>query len=419
MHKRILSNITNKHKTIKDDDIKNTIDNNNIKNTIDNNNNINIVDNNIDNLHISITNNTAHLSLEEKKFIDIRNLNDSLSLTMYNQHIKDVIEYNLLLEDRKYSIIKVDHKLSDNKDNNKNNNNNNNVNGNRDINKDINNNTNTKNNINNKEYIDYNYIYMQPEITWAMRNSLIDYLIDIHWSLNLTPETLYLTVNIIDRFLSKKIVSVSKLQPLGITALFIASKYEEVSTITIDSILNICYKEYNDKDNDKDNGLGGKMNNNDTTNNDISYNDIIKYEKYILHVLNYNINIPPALSFLRLCSKANNYDIKTRTIAKYLLELTLVSNIFLKYKLSIRATAAFSLACKILQEKENKNSTENNAESNKDTENNNNNNNNNDNKGIENKGNIPLSNITNNNKDIDNDNNNKGNSKTIENNKNN
>ena len=39
------------------------------------------------------------------------------------------------------------------------------------------------------------------------------------------PETLFITVNIIDRYLSKEIVRLSKFQLLGITALWIASKF--------------------------------------------------------------------------------------------------------------------------------------------------------------------------------------------------
>ena len=42
------------------------------------------------------------------------------------------------------------------------------------------------------------------------------------------PETLFITVNIIDRYLSKEIVRLSKFQLLGITALWIASKFQEI-----------------------------------------------------------------------------------------------------------------------------------------------------------------------------------------------
>jgi len=36
-----------------------------------------------------------------------------------------------------------------------------------------------------------------------MRATLLDYLVEIHLKFKLKPETLYLTINIIDRWLSK------------------------------------------------------------------------------------------------------------------------------------------------------------------------------------------------------------------------
>lgn len=61
-----------------------------------------------------------------------------------------------------------------------------------------------------------------------MRAILVDWLIEVHLKFKLLPETLYITVNVIDRFLEKQKVSKSRLQLVGVTALFIASKYEEI-----------------------------------------------------------------------------------------------------------------------------------------------------------------------------------------------
>jgi len=61
-----------------------------------------------------------------------------------------------------------------------------------------------------------------------MRSILIDWLVDVHLKFKLLPETLFITVNIIDRFLEKQRVSKSRLQLVGVTALFVASKYEEI-----------------------------------------------------------------------------------------------------------------------------------------------------------------------------------------------
>ncbi len=61
-----------------------------------------------------------------------------------------------------------------------------------------------------------------------MRSILIDWLIEVHLKFKLVPETLFLTVNLIDRYLQHKQVTRQKLQLVGVTAMLIASKYEEI-----------------------------------------------------------------------------------------------------------------------------------------------------------------------------------------------
>jgi hypothetical protein len=66
----------------------------------------------------------------------------------------------------------------------------------------------------------------QPEINERMRAILIDWLVDVHTKFDLSPETLYLTINIVDRFLAVKLVPRKELQLVGISAMLTASKYE-------------------------------------------------------------------------------------------------------------------------------------------------------------------------------------------------
>ena len=74
----------------------------------------------------------------------------------------------------------------------------------------------------------HDYIDSQPEINESMRAILVDWRIDVHRKFELSPETLYLTINIVDRFLAIKIVSRRELQLVGISAMLMASKYEEI-----------------------------------------------------------------------------------------------------------------------------------------------------------------------------------------------
>ncbi|EFH55268.1 hypothetical protein ARALYDRAFT_901476 [Arabidopsis lyrata subsp. lyrata] len=50
------------------------------------------------------------------------------------------------------------------------------------------------------------YIGSQPEINEKMRSILIDLLVDVHRKFELMPETLYVTINLVDRFLSLTMV---------------------------------------------------------------------------------------------------------------------------------------------------------------------------------------------------------------------
>ncbi|CAH2060711.1 unnamed protein product [Thlaspi arvense] len=72
------------------------------------------------------------------------------------------------------------------------------------------------------------YMGSQPEINVKMRSILIDWLINVHRKFELMPETLYLAINLIDRFLSLTMVPRRELQLLGISSMLIASKYEDI-----------------------------------------------------------------------------------------------------------------------------------------------------------------------------------------------
>ncbi|KAI1752561.1 cyclin-like protein [Xylaria castorea] len=163
------------------------------------------------------------------------------------------------------------------------------------------------------------YMNHQDDIGWRTRGILIDWLIEVHTRFHLLPETLFLTINIIDRFLSKKVVQLDRLQLVGITAMFIASKYEEVLSPHVGNFKHVA-----------DDGF--------------TEEEILSAERYILGVLNYDLSYPNPMNFLRRISKADNYDIQTRTIAKYLMEISLLDHRFMKYRSSHVAAAGIYLA---------------------------------------------------------------------------
>jgi len=157
-----------------------------------------------------------------------------------------------------------------------------------------------------------------------MRGVLIDWLLEVHTRFHLLPETFYLTVNIIDRFLSSKVVQLERLQLVGVTAMFIASKYEEVLSPHIGNFRHVA-----------DDGF--------------TEAEILSAERFILQTLDYNLSFPNPMHFMRRISKADNYDIQSRTLAKYLLEISLLDHRFLEFRPSVNAAASMHLARIILE----------------------------------------------------------------------
>ena len=58
------------------------------------------------------------------------------------------------------------------------------------------------------------------------------------------PETLYLTVDLIDRFLSKKQTNRKNLQLVGVTSMLLAAKYEEIWSPEVKDFVFISDKAY-------------------------------------------------------------------------------------------------------------------------------------------------------------------------------
>lgn len=166
---------------------------------------------------------------------------------------------------------------------------------------------------------DASYMEKQPDLQWKMRSVLIDWLVEVHLKFKLLPETLFLTINIMDRFLSERVISLTKLQLVGMTAMFIAAKYEEVYAPPIAQFVYIADGGYTNE-------------------------EIIKAERYMLATLGFNLQFPNPLNFLRRCSKADNYDIQTRTLAKYFMELALIEESFLSFPPSLVSASSLYLA---------------------------------------------------------------------------
>lgn len=88
----------------------------------------------------------------------------------------------------------------------------------------------------------------QTDIRPDMRRVLIDWLVEVHSMFNLKPETLFLAINILDRYCSVKQVPRAHLQLLGSTALLVASKYEEMYAPEVEDFVYVADKAFTRKD---------------------------------------------------------------------------------------------------------------------------------------------------------------------------
>lgn len=171
----------------------------------------------------------------------------------------------------------------------------------------------------NPDYMDH-----QDDLQWKMRGILVDWLIEVHTRFRLLPETLFLAVNIVDRFLSSKVVMLDKLQLVGVTAMFIAAKYEEVFSPHVQYFRHVA-----------DDGF--------------TEEEILRAERFVLSTLDYNLSYPNPMNFLRRISKADQYDFQTRTVAKYLMEISLLDHRFMEFMPSHVAAAAMYLSRMMLE----------------------------------------------------------------------
>jgi hypothetical protein len=167
------------------------------------------------------------------------------------------------------------------------------------------------------------YMSNQPDLEWQMRGILMDWLLEVHTRFRLLPETLFLAVNIIDRFLSAKIVQLDRLQLVGVTAMFIASKYEEVLSPHVSNFRHVA-----------DDGF--------------TEEEILSAERFVLGALNYDLSYPNPMNFLRRISKADNYDVQTRTLGKYLMEISCLDHRFIGHPPHRIAASAMYLARLVL-----------------------------------------------------------------------
>ncbi|XP_077251039.1 cyclin A1;1 [Tasmannia lanceolata] len=169
---------------------------------------------------------------------------------------------------------------------------------------------------------------IQKDINASMRAILIDWLVEVAEEYRLVPDTLYLTVNYIDRFLSGNVMNRQRLQLLGVACMLIAAKYEEICAPQVEEF---CY----------------------ITDNTYFKDEVLQMEAAVLKYLKFEMTVPTAKCFLRRFVRAAQGSnevpmLQLEFLANYLAELSLLEYNFLCYPPSLIAASAIFLAKFIL-----------------------------------------------------------------------
>jgi hypothetical protein len=171
----------------------------------------------------------------------------------------------------------------------------------------------------------FSYCFLIPCFV-QMREILVDWLVEVQGQFKLLQETLFSTVDIVDRYLAKEGKRVVKkhLQLLGVTAMFVAAKVEEVYAPSLSDFVWITDQAYTEA-------------------------EIKRMEIKVIGALDFELTQPTALMFLRRFSKAAEADAVQHCLAKYAVEASLLECELVPVARSELAAAALLLGRVLLE----------------------------------------------------------------------
>ncbi|KYM98486.1 G2/mitotic-specific cyclin-B3 [Cyphomyrmex costatus] len=163
------------------------------------------------------------------------------------------------------------------------------------------------------------YMDRQVCLSQWMRALLVDWMVEVQESFELNHETLYLAVKLVDLYLTKMTVGKETLQLLGAASLFIASKFDERIPPMVEDFLYICDGAYTQR-------------------------ELIKMEMNVLKVVNFDLGIPLSYRFLRRYARCAKVSMPTLTLARFILEHSLMDYTVIRFSDSKMAAASLLLA---------------------------------------------------------------------------
>ena len=173
-------------------------------------------------------------------------------------------------------------------------------------------------------YVKEGFLKDQPEVNDKVRIGAVEWMVEAQLRFKLENETLFLAVNILDRFLEKEKVTKLKMSLLAATVMLIAAKYEEIYPPHLRDFISAAERPLN-------------------------RDDMMRTELSILETLKYDLSIPTTLRFLQRYSKLTQCDETVLNLAQYICEIQLLDSKMAKHSPSIMAAAGLYLSQKALK----------------------------------------------------------------------
>uniref|UniRef100_A0A0B6YTC7 Uncharacterized protein n=1 Tax=Arion vulgaris TaxID=1028688 RepID=A0A0B6YTC7_9EUPU len=170
--------------------------------------------------------------------------------------------------------------------------------------------------------------YMNEEccrVTPPMRAILVDWMVEVQENFELNHETLYLAVKLTDLYMSRVTISKEVLQLVGAVSIFIAAKFDERCPPLIEDFTYVCDNAF-----DRD--------------------EFITMEMEILRTVDFDLGIPISYTFLRRYAKVARMSMETLTLARFILEMSLMEYELVVARDSMLAAAALYIAQKMKNE---------------------------------------------------------------------
>jgi cyclin B len=164
----------------------------------------------------------------------------------------------------------------------------------------------------------------QTQVSKKVRCTLVDWVVEVHRKFKLKQETLFLAINILDRFLSARGVSKDKLQLVASTCIFVASKWEDMWPPLCKDLVYVGSRAF-------------------------SKADIVKMEVTILNAIKFDIGVPTSFRFFKRYAKAAGANTQMNHLVSYLIELTMHDYDLLRFTPSMIAASCTNIAQKMLR----------------------------------------------------------------------